>query len=135
MDINARLADILALLMADSWHPEEAQPGAKKTSLFDVKKYLDENYAKKITLDDLADRYYINKYYLTRVFKEQFGISVMDYLLNVRITEAKYMLRFTKKSAEEVSLACGIGDMYYLSRVFKKVEGIGIREFRRQWWG
>lgn len=135
MDINARIADMLALLMADSWHPEEAQPGTKKTGLFDVKKYLDENYSQKITLDDLAERYYINKYYLARVFKEQFGTSVMDYLLSVRITEAKNMLRFTKKSAEDIGIACGIGDVYYLSRVFKKVEGIGIREFRKQWGG
>lgn len=133
MDINVRLSDILALLIADSWNPGEAQPGTKKTGMVDVKKYMDENYSKKITLDDLAKRYYINKYYLARVFKEQYGTSVMDYLLSVRITEAKNMLRFTKKSAEEIGIACGIGDVYYLSRVFKKVEGIGIREYRRQW--
>ena len=133
MEINAGLANLLTLLMTDSWHPEEAQPGTKKTVLLDVKTYLDENYAKKITLDDLAERYFINKYYLVRSFKEQFGISVMDYLLGVRITKAKNLLRFSKMSAEEIGLSCGIGDQYYFSRVFKKVEGISVREYRKSW--
>ena len=100
-----------------------------------IKNYLDENYAKKIALDDLSERYFINKYYLTRIFKEQFGVSIMDYLLSVRITHAKNMLRFTDKSAEEIGLSCGIGDVYYFSRVFKKVEGVSVREYRKQWCG
>lgn len=133
MEINTYLAKLLSLLMADSWHPDQARAGTKKTELLQIKQYLDENYAKKITLDNLSERYFINKYYLTRVFKEQFGVSIGDYLLGVRITKAKNMLRFTDKSAEEIGRECGIGDVYYFSRVFKKVEGIRVREYRKQW--
>lgn len=133
MEINTQLSALLSLLMADSWHPDEAKSGTKRTNMIEIKNYLDENYTKKITLDDLAERYFINKFYLTRVFKEQFGVSIMDYLLSVRITEAKNMLRFTELSAEQIGIDCGIGDVYYFSRVFKKKEGIGIREYRKQW--
>ncbi len=133
MEINTYLSKLLSLLMADSWHPDQARAGTKKTELLQIKQYLDENYAKKVTLDGLSERYFINKYYLTRVFKEQFGVSIGDYLLGVRITKAKNLLRFTEKSADEIGQECGIGDMYYFSRVFKKVEGISIREYRRQW--
>lgn len=135
MEINTGLSKLLSLLMADSWHPEDAQPGTKKTNLVEIRNYLDENYNKKIALDDLAERYFINKYYLTRIFKEQFGVTIMDYLLGVRITHAKNMLRFTDKSAEEIGISCAIGDVYYFSRVFKKVEGISVREYRKQWCG
>lgn len=135
MEINTGLSKLLSLLMADSWHPEEAQPGTKKTTLTEIRNYLDENYNIKITLDDLAERYFINKYYLSRIFKEQFGVTIMDYLLSVRITHAKNMLRFTDKSAEEIGISCAIGDVYYFSRVFKKVEGISVREYRKQWCG
>lgn len=135
MEINTGLSKLLSLLMADSWHPEEAQPGTKKTNLVEIRNYLDENYNKKIALDDLAERYFINKYYLSRIFKEQFGVTIMDYLLSVRITHAKNMLRFTDKSAEEIGISCAIGDVYYFSRVFKKVEGISVREYRKQWCG
>ena len=133
MEINTSLSTLLCYLMCDSWHPEKVQPGTKKTVLLDIKKYLDENYEKKITLDSLSERYFINKYYLVRTFKEQFGISIMDYLLTVRITEAKNLLRFSNMTADEIGLKVGIGDQYYFSRVFKKVEGISIREYRKQW--
>lgn len=135
MQINAELCSLLSLLMEDSWHPEEAQTGTKKTSVLEIRKYIDENYEKRITLDDLASRYFINKYYMARAFKEQFDISIMEYLLSVRITEAKNLLRFSDLTAEEIGAKVGIGDVYYFSRVFKKVEGIGIREYRKQWNG
>lgn len=133
MEINAKLAELFSLLMSDSWNPKEVQTDSKRTCMIKIKKYLEENYPKKITLDELAERYHINKYYLTRVFKEQFEMSIMDYLLTIRITEAKNLLRFTDKATKEIGLTCGIGDVYYFSRVFKKVEGITIREYRRQW--
>lgn len=133
MEINTKISEILSLIMADSWNPEKSKTGTKKTIMIEIKKYLDENFAKKIALDDISKRYFINKYYLTRVFKEQFGISIMDYLQSVRITEAKNLLRFSDMSAEEIGVKTGIGDVYYFSRVFKKVEGISIREYRTQW--
>ncbi len=133
MEINTGLSSLLALLMADSWHPEGAPAGSKKTSMLEVKKYLDDNYSSKIALDELAKRFNVNKYYMTRIYKEQFGVSIMDYLTSVRITEAKNLLRFTELSAEEIGLKTGIGDVYYFSRVFKKIEGMNVREYRRQW--
>lgn len=133
MEINTGIAKLLSLLMADSWHPDRTPLVTKKSNLLEIKNYLDENYNKKIVLDDLAEHYFINKYYLTRIFKEQFGVSIMDYLLSVRITHAKNLLRFSNKSAEQIGLECGIGDVYYFSRVFKKVEGISIREYRKAW--
>ena len=135
MQINAELSNLLTLLMEDSWHPDKAQAGTKKTSILEIKKYIDENYEKKITLNNLSSKYYINKYYMTRVFKKQFDVSIMDYLLGIRITEAKNLLRFSDQTAEEIGVKVGIGDVFYFSRVFKKVEGISIREYRKQWNG
>lgn len=133
MEINTSLSTLLTYLMSDSWRPEEAHPGSKKTILLDLKNYLDENYAKKITLDGLSERFFINKYYLVRTFKDQFGMSIMDYVLRIRITKAKNLLRFSDLTAEEIGTQTGIGDQYYFSRVFKKVEGISLREYRKQW--
>lgn len=133
MKINEGLCALLTLLMEDSWHPDHSRHNTKKTNLLQIKNYLDQNFAKKITLDELAERYYINKYYLTRIFKEQFGVSINTYLMQARITQAKQMLRFTDKTAEEIGLECGIGALYYFSRTFKKIEGISPSEFRKQW--
>lgn len=133
MEINEKLSLLLTHLMEDSWHPDFTRTKTKKMNLLAIKTYLDENYTKRITLDELAECFFINKYYLTRVFKEQFGISINSYLLSVRITHAKQELRFTDKTAEVIGAECGIGDLYYFSRVFKKVEGCSISEYRRMW--
>lgn len=133
MEINAELSELLSLLMKDSWHPENSRNHTKKTALAEIKAYLDENYTKKITLDELAERYYINKFYLTRIFKAQYGTSISAYLQEIRITQAKHELRFSDKSIEEIAAECGIGELYYFSRVFKNIEGISPSEYRKQW--
>lgn len=134
MKINEKLTVLFTLIMAESWHPENiARIGAKKQSLQNVKKHLEEHYTEKICLDDLAEKFYINKFYLTRVFKEQFGITLLSYLDQIRITHAKQLLRFSELTVEEVGREVGIEDGAYFNRVFKKVEGITPGEYRRMW--
>lgn len=134
MRIYEKLTGLLTLLMEESWQPGSGQHTApKKQNLQEIKEYLDAHYAEKLTLDDLAQRFYINKFYLARVFKEQFGASVNGYLLQLRITHAKRLLRFTDWSIERIGQECGMNDANYFSRAFKKVEGMPPGQFRRQW--
>ena len=134
MRINEKLTGLLTLLMAESWHPEAGSHiGGKKKSLQYVKTYLEEHYREKITLDRLAGQFYLNKFYLARTFKEQFGATVLGYLEQVRITRAKQLLRFSDLTAEAVGQEVGIGEPGYFCRVFKKVEGISPGEYRRMW--
>ncbi|WP_225047580.1 AraC family transcriptional regulator [Lacticaseibacillus kribbianus] len=133
MAINARLADLMTQLLAESWHPEHRQQTTKQRQLTAVRDYLDAHYAEKITLDQLAQTFYINKYYLTRLFKATYGQSINQYLLEVRITHAKQLLRFTKKPIEAIGLACGFSSTEYFARVFRQVEGVSGREYRKRW--
>lgn len=134
MRINGELSSLLTLLMEESWHPEERQsPDLKRQNINAIKQYLDEHYNEKITLDNLTERFFISKYYLTRVFKRQFGTSISHYLLSVRITKAKQMLRFTDETVENIGYKCGLGAPHYFSRTFKQVEGISPSEYREKW--
>lgn len=133
MRINETLNTLLTLLMEESWHPEYHRNGSKKQNLLEIKNYLDEKYLEKITLEGLSEKFYINKFYLTRVFKEQFGISIISYILQIRITHAKQLLRFTDKTIETIGIESGIGPLNYFSRMFKKVEGITPSEYRQKW--
>lgn len=134
MQIYEKLIALLTLLMQESWHPDAARAtGTKRQNLQEIKDYLDAHFAEKITLDALAERFYINKFYLTRVFKEQFGQTVTGYLMQQRITQAKRLLRFSDKSIEAIAQECGMNDANYFSRIFKKVEGATPGEYRRQW--
>ena len=131
MKINSILSNLLTLLMEDSWNPSETADKQKK--IRKVRMYLEENYPSKISLDDLSSHFFIDKYYLCEQFKEQYGMSIMDYLISVRITEAKKFIRFTDKTMDEIAEKVGINGAAYFSRLFKKVEGVSPSEFRKMW--
>lgn len=133
MKINGELSALLTLLMSESWNPGEVGSKKQRRDLLPVKMYLDEHYTEKVFLDDLAEKYFINKYYLVKQFKAQYGVSINAYLLEVRVTKAKQMLRFTDKSVENIGLDCGLGALTYFSRTFKRVEGMSPSEFRARW--
>ena len=133
MRINGKLNDLLTLLMGSSWHREAHTNAPKKMEISQVRSFLDEHYKEKLSLESVAGHFFIDKHYLARLFKEQYGVTLVTYLQQVRITHAKRMLRFTDKSIEEIGLECGIGELNYFSRVFKKLEGVSPSEFRRMW--
>lgn len=134
MKIFEKLTGLLSLLMEESWHPENtAKSVSRRRDLQNMKDYIDLHFSEKLTLDGLAEAFYINKYYLTRVFREQFGITVNSYILQVRITRAKQLLRFSDLSIEKISQECGMNDANYFARMFKKIEGISPGEYRKRW--
>lgn len=133
MRINEKLSMLLTMLMEESWHPEDSTVSKKRMELTKLKEYLDEHYTEKISLDELAARFFINKYYLTKIFKETYGTTINSYLIAKRITRAKQMLRFTDKTLEEIAVAVGMNGGNYFSRMFKKIEGISPRKYRKQW--
>ncbi|WP_083865530.1 helix-turn-helix domain-containing protein [Neobacillus bataviensis] len=59
------------------------------TTAHRIKEFIDKNYKKNIKLEDIAEALYINKYYLSHVFKEQMQISPINYLIHRRIGETK----------------------------------------------
>ncbi|MDO4292746.1 MAG: helix-turn-helix domain-containing protein [Eubacteriales bacterium] len=134
MKIFEQLTALLSLLMEDSWRPEGVpRRSQRRCNLQQVKDYLDLHYREPLRLDQLSDIFYINKFYLTRIFKEQFGLSITAYLLSLRITHAKRLLRFSGLSIEKIAQECGMQDANYFSRMFRKVEGVSPGEYRRQW--
>lgn len=133
MRINEKLSALLTLLMEQSWHPESATVSRKHLELVEIKAYLDEHYTQRIVLDDLTEKFFINKYYLARIFKETYGTTINSYLISKRITRAKQLLRFSDLTVDEIGSAVGMSDANYFSRAFRKIEGISPSEYRKQW--
>lgn len=133
MRINEKISSLLTLLMAHSWQPQDCSISRKRMELSAVKEYLDVNFAEKITLDDLECKFFINKYYLTKIFKESFGVTINNYILSNRITRAKQLLRFSDMTVDRIASEVGMNDGNYFSRMFKKVEGLSPKEYRKRW--
>lgn len=135
MRIHEKLSSLLILLMEDAWDVKwSSVKGNDSLDIQQVKDYLDTNFKEKLTLDDLATHFFINKYYLLNLFKDHYGITINAYLNQVRITYIKQQLRFTDKTLEQVAAELQI-DSAYLSRLFKKIEGVSPTQFRKSWSG
>ena len=92
--------------------------------------YIDENYTKNISLDDVSKAVNISSYYFSKLFKEEAGVNFIDYLTKKRIDYAKELLEDNKYSIKEVCVMCGYSDPNYFSRIFKKKENVTPSEYR-----
>ena len=131
--INQTLWQLLTQLMICARPAQSSDLPHGSAAIQQIKSYLDANFAKKITLDELSQRYFLNKYYITRLFKETYQTSVISYVTALRITAAKRAIRFTDLPLEQIAADCGFESPYYFSKCFKKVEGISPRDYRRHW--
>ena len=134
MRIHEKLSSLLILLMEDAWDDAQMQSTSDTLDIQAIKDYLDENFTKRISLDDLAGGFYLNKYYLMKLFKDRYGMTINAYLNQVRVTWVKQQLRFTDKTVETLAAELQI-EPAYLSRLFKKVEGVSPTSFRKSWRG
>ena len=94
--------------------------------------YIEQNYKKKLSLDDIAEALHINSSYLSRVYKLKKGKNLVDAILNLRIEAAKDFLINTDKRTYEISELVGVEDPSYFSKMFKKITGMSPKEYRRQ---
>lgn len=96
----------------------------------EVNTYLHENFNKNITLQSLADYVHVNSSYLSRLFKKETGMSIIDTLNKLRIEKAKQLLMNPKNKIFEVASEVGIDDPTYFTHVFVKYAGISPKEYR-----
>lgn len=85
-----------------------------------VQTFLDENFQETITLEEIAARFFVNKYYLSHIFKQYTGYSVMQYLQKARLAYAKKLLSSTNLSVRDISTQCNFGDESNFIRCFKR---------------
>ncbi len=98
--------------------------------IVDVKKYIDKNYHNRITKSELANFVFLSPDYLAKSFKKETGISLSDYITQVRIEKSKHLLNDLSISLTDVASLVGFDYYSYYSTVFKKQEGITPKEYR-----
>ncbi len=96
-----------------------------------IKQFLDEHYADKITLDELAKRIPISRSYLTILFKQDTGKTVWEYLMDVRMRTAKLLLLDHNLKIYELANQIGYENSEHFSKLFKEYYGVTPKEYRR----
>lgn len=98
-----------------------------------IREYIAIHYTEKLSLDSLANDFYISKFHLAREYHKAFGITLGNDITWRRISKAKSLLRFTNASIETISLVCGFSDAGYFIKVFRKEEKMTPLEYRKKW--
>lgn len=115
-----------ALPFPDAPHPA----GAEKINLAAIKTYIDQHYDRDIKLSFFAERYFLSKEYLSKLFKEAFGYNIYEYVLRVRMEKAREMLADPALRVAVIAEHLGYRDQNYFSRAFKTYYGISPTEYR-----
>lgn len=102
----------------------------KSNAYIEAKDYFDKNYTQIDSLEQVCKSLYINRFYLTHVFKEQTGVPPVKYLMNKRMELAKQLLSTSDMDIGEISKKCGYADTPYFCRVFKRSAGITPLQYR-----
>ncbi|MBS1567021.1 MAG: AraC family transcriptional regulator [Bacteroidetes bacterium] len=102
----------------------EAKANSNQSRLHFLLHYIHENISEKILVDTLCRKAYLSRNLFFKLFREQFGVSPLEYINNERVKIAKQLLANTRQSITEISRQCGFTDVNYFIRLFKKTEGI-----------
>lgn len=92
--------------------------------------YINQNLSSKITLDVLQDKFFVNKYYLCHIFKNNTGFTIQEYITYKRIMKAKELLS-SGQPVLEVSNEVGFNDYSNFYRTFKKITGNSPKHFSK----
>ncbi|MGG1516447.1 response regulator [Paenibacillus oryzisoli] len=96
-----------------------------------VKKYIEEHYSEKITLNQMAELVYLNPSYFSIQFKKETGINFIDYLKNCRMEKAKELLRRIDLKVYEIGELVGYQDRKYFATTFKSHTKLTPLEYRQ----
>ena len=98
----------------------------------DILSYLHEHFRERITLDDIGKITFFSPVYCETVFRREIGRAIIDYVIELRISEAEKLILENAYPLGEISRAIGFQDYNYFSRTFKKRTGYSPTEYRRR---
>ncbi|MBU3138182.1 AraC family transcriptional regulator [Clostridium gasigenes] len=133
--LKARLYDLAGILIR--YMPKDCEDinydkqKERLGKLDNVMRYVEKNYSDKIVLDEIANVAGFSKFHFARFFKENTGMTFIDYLNNFRISMAEWTLINEDCSITEVSFKTGFNSIKTFNRVFKQLKGCTPMEYRK----
>jgi two-component system, response regulator YesN len=97
-----------------------------------IEQYVLSHMSEDLTREDIAAFLHFNPAYLSRLFKKETGLSLSDYIMDQRMTQAKRLLSESDLKVSDVAEITGYRNFSYFSKLFKKQEGFTPQEFRKR---
>lgn len=100
--------------------------------MHDIVAFVDEHYMEELSLDKLSNRFFLSREHISRRFKQEMGMTLSCYVMQLRINQAKRWLSETDEKMYSIALKLGYQDENYFSRLFKKNVGMTPLEYRNE---
>lgn len=94
--------------------------------------YMEHNYQRELTVEEIAGVCKLNRSYFSKLFKENMGCPPQEFLIRLRLSKAAELMKTTGRSIGDVSALCGYPNQLHFSRAFKKRYGMSPRAWRNQ---
>ena len=111
-------------------HAELEEFPIEKNNMQEIQEFLKEHYQHDISLQEIADRFFLSREYISRKFKHEFNKTITDYLMKIRMEKAKQLLETSSLKIYEIAHYVGYQNEKYFSKVFKKLVGLTPIEYR-----
>lgn len=109
---------------------QEPQSGMER-KVKEMTEYLDAHFSEPITLPELAERFYLNPTYVSRIFRRITGMTYTEYLTRRRLKQAVHLLNTTDKKVAEISALVGFHSDNHFCKIFKQHMGASPKTFRK----
>lgn len=130
MDIQQ---SIKTLVIKTSQIIDEIKNRRENRIVEEIKAYLSQAYSDStLSLTSVAKQFYLNSSYLSRCFKQETGVTFIEYLTKIRMEESMRLIRSTNARAYQIGEMVGIPDPKYFSQSFKKYAGMTVNEFKKE---
>ncbi|WP_339312839.1 helix-turn-helix domain-containing protein [Paenibacillus sp. FSL M7-0896] len=104
----------------------------ERNPMTEIVKYIEQNYPSDLSLQEMAGKFQVSREYVSRRFKQEYGINFSDYIVSVRIEKAKLLMQNPGLKLAQISEMVGFHDVKYFSKVFKKHTGHSPKDYRDQ---
>lgn len=130
LDATSMLAS-LQILIDGLWSTRtDGNSDSAGSQVAQIRQYIEKAYHENITLTSLAEEYHMDASYLSRVFSQTYGETIITYLTRIRMEQAMELMKDEEKKLETISFLVGYDDYNYFSRVFRKKVGMSPRDYR-----